>query len=92
MCMCMCIYMYVYMGLSNLPSSRIGGLRRACAELARACARTVWLTMLFAQAYHTIKLIPRAFSSPCANLAPCLRGACARTVFDRLCYTWFSVI
>ena len=45
-------------GLSNIPSSRIGGLRRACAELARAFARTVWLTMVFAQAHHTAKLIP----------------------------------
>ena len=39
-------------GLSNIPSSRIGGLRRACAELARACARAVWLKMVFGQSHH----------------------------------------
>ena len=39
-------------GLSNIPLSRIGGLRRACAELARACARAVWLKMVFGQSHH----------------------------------------
>ena len=39
-------------GLSNIPSSRIGGLRRAFAELARACARAVWLKVVFGQSHH----------------------------------------
>ena len=45
------IYTYMW-GLSNIPSSRIGGLRRACAELARACARAVWLKRVFGQSHH----------------------------------------
>ena len=65
-------------GLSNIPSSRIGGLRCACAELARACARTVWLTMVFAQAYHTIKTntmsVFEPLRQPCAVLARSLRA------------------
>ena len=85
------LYPYTW-GLSNIPSSRIGGLRRACAQLARACARAVWLTMVFAKAHHIKTKMSRACSNPCANLAPCLRGACARRVFDKLCYTWFSLI
>ena len=75
--------------LSNIPSPRIGGLRRACAKLARACARTVWLTMVFAQA-HQIN------HERIRTLAPTLRRACAELAragfFDKLHYTWFSLI
>ena len=44
----------------------------------------------FAQA-HRLKLIACAFSNSCADLAPCLRRACTRRAFDKLCYTWFSL-
>ena len=50
--------------LSNILSSRIG----ACAVLARACARTVWLTMVFAQAHHTTTII-QPLRQSCAVLA-----------------------
>ena len=44
-----------------------------------ACARTVWLTMVFAQAYHTIKLtntmsVSEPLRQPCAVLARSLRA------------------
>ena len=55
-------------GLSNISSSRIGGLRRACAELARA----VSLAMVFAQAHHTKTNTMNVFEplrQPCAVLA-----------------------
>ena len=68
----MCVYVCTMWGLSNIPSSRVGGLRRACAELARQ-ARTVWLTMVFAQAHHTKTEYHERFRT----LAPTLRRACA---------------
>ena len=50
----------------------------ACAVLARACARTFWLTMAFAHSHHiktsTITSIFEPLRQPCAVLARSLRA------------------
>ena len=48
-------------------------LARGLRELARACARTVWLTMVFAQAHH----IKTKSHERIRTLAPTLRRASA---------------